>query len=245
MWTCLECDAVNDDEFPECAFCGAEKTPDASMHEATSPVSPISPVTAPHAPEGGSGPTNLVLVEARTKKRVVIDHAPCVLGRMGDCCNELFSPQVSRHHLEVTRRDGTWSIAHCGSNPTTVFAKGTRTPLREGMAYPLAGGEMLRIADMTFTVELETCAVEEAELEPTGVKTLEEHTVDADVDPSVTEGWFIDCPKGGCGRSFLVAGSDCRLAECPTCVDALDKRRIARVKPVYGKRSNDVIVDLR
>lgn len=260
MWTCPECDNMNDDEFPECAFCGAEKAPGTDVQEVpsfampTSAVEPIETATsaaaasvasAPSALHGERASTALVLVEARTKARVVVDHVPCILGRMGDYCNELFSPQVSRSHLKVDRRDGVWLVAHIGTNPTTVFSRGSRTPLREGIEYPLNGGEMLRMADMTFIVEIESSAKEDSELERSEVETSNEVSSEAEAAASMTEGWFIDCPKGGCGRSFLVPDENSRLSECPTCVDTFDKRRIARVKPVFGKRSNDVVVDLR
>lgn len=260
MWTCPECDSMNDDEFPECAFCGVEKAPGVDVQEVPSfamPASAVEPIetatsaaaamvaSAPSALHGERASTALVLVEARTKARVVVEHAPCILGRTGDCCNELFSPQVSRSHLKVDKRNGVWLVAHIGTNPTTVFSKGSRTSLREGVEYPLNGGEMLRMADMTFTVEIESRAEENGESGLPAVDAPKDPVEEVEAAASMTEGWFIDCPKGGCGRSFLVADEGCRLAECPTCVDAFDKRRIARVKPAFGKRSNDVVVDLR
>ena len=61
----------------------------------------------------------------------------------------------------------------------------------------------------------------------------------------LVEGWFIDCPPGGCGHSFLVEGESSRLASCPCCVDIMDKRRIARVRPVWGVRRKGEFDDAR
>ena len=64
-------------------------------------------------------------------------------------------------------------------------------------------------------------------------------------DSELVEGWFIDCPPGGCGHSFLVNDENSRLALCPYCVDRMDKMRIARIAPVRGRRHKGEFDDAR
>ena len=76
---------------------------------------------------------------------------------------------------------------------------------------------------------------------PSPAATVEQDSADSEL----VEGWFIDCPPGGCGHSFLVSNENSRLALCPYCVDRMDKMRIARIAPVRGWRHKGEFDDAR
>lgn len=258
MWICSKCGVTNEDAFSVCVFC-ATGTPQAeSMRDVPPTPLPDSPRSVDAEPfvdgrTAQSAGDILVFEEARTRTRIEIGGSGGFLGREGDYNNDLFSPEVSRLHLEVRKESAGWSIIPMDTpNPTHVFTRNVRAELVEGVPYPLYGGETVRMANMTFRVSLKG-EVEEgkdasggiADVDQEGPLPASAEESQASRDDGQVEGWFIDCPPGGCGWSFLVADGSARLSECPRCVDAFDKRKIAHVKPSYGKRDRRVVDDVR
>ena len=97
--------------------------------------------------------------------------------------------------------------------PWSVVASGRRC----GAPQPLFGGEMLKLADMVFRVQVGTQA---AVADGAAVES------DAQNAPAETA-WSVRCPV--CGTEYAVEGPEGRVAACTFCKDPLDARQIARV----------------
>lgn len=182
---------------------------------------------------------------------------------------------ISRTHALLGLHEGTWTISHLGSNPTVLFTGDGHMSLARDVATPLHDGDSLRLADVTFRVHItrpcdtaqpcdaaQPTAARSAAGRPDAMGDVENFAVlsgfgvplgaggiaDAPVSSQggqTVEGWFIDCPPGGCGHSFRVANEQSHLAECPYCVDEMDRRRIARVRPVWAARRIGEFDDVR
>ncbi len=132
------CGFANADDASACAACGAP-------FAAAIPGTALPTATA----------SALVLEEVRGGVTVTVTAPGGVLGRAGDFAPEAFSPRVSGVHAVVAMSDtGRWTIEHTGRNASSVERAGAWTTLRAGAPHPLFGGEMLKLADMTFRVSL-------------------------------------------------------------------------------------------
>ncbi|WP_080800202.1 FHA domain-containing protein [Arabiibacter massiliensis] len=259
MWICSNCGMANEDAFDVCPACAAGTSQAGERaHDASPTPLPDSPrsVDAESFVDGRASQSAgdlLVLEEVRTRTEIEIGGSGGFLGREGDYKNDLFSPKVSRLHLEVRKEQAGWSITPMNTvNSTYVYKNGESAELVEGVPHPLYGGETVRMADMTFRVSLKSGAEGEEGVSEVSPEAAREESLPASAeepqairDDGQIEGWFIDCPPGGCGWSFQVAGEAAHLSECPRCADAFDKRKIAQVKPCYGKRDRRVVDDVR
>ena len=211
------CGFANADDASACAACGAPFTtaiPGTALPTATASA--------------------LVLEEVRGGATVTVTAPGGVLGRAGDFAPEAFSPRVSGVHAVVAMSDtGRWTIEHTGRNASSVERAGAWTTLRAGAPHPLFGGEMLKLADMTFRVsrpypERESAAAAAdcpgappvPEAAGTGADPL------ADTAAAPIPRWAVRCPV--CGTEHPVAGPADRIDRCSFCSDPFDQRRIAR-----------------
>lgn len=201
------------------------------------------PAAAQQAPLAKNGKSLLVLTEGRTGKQLRIDSIACVLGREGDYCPELFSEQVSRAHMEISYSDHVWQACHIGTNPSVLVMPNGRINMETGIAYPLHGGERIRMANQTFMVAVEV--VEEAEEASMCAEGEQERPTGAEscrnVAPGTIECWCVTCPK--CGTKYHVQDGDDRVRECSVCIDFVDRRNIGRVAPVFGQFREEELSD--
>ena len=130
----------------------------------------------------------------------------------------LFSPRVSGVHAVVAvDSEGRWTIEHTGRNASAVERGGVWSDLRCGAPQPLFGGEMLKLADMVFRVQVGTRAA-----------VADGAAVESDAQDAPAEtAWSVRCPV--CGTEYAVEGPEGRVAACTFCKDPLDARQIARV----------------
>ena len=184
------CGFANPDDAMRCAACGG-----AFSHE--------------------SAGDTLLLEDVRSGEVVRIPAPGGILGRAGDFSPDLFSPRVSGVHAVVAvDSEGRWTIEHTGRNASAVERGGVWSDLRCGAPQPLFGGEMLKLADMVFRVQVGTVA------DGAAVES------DAQNAPAETA-WSVRCPV--CGTEYAVEGPEGRVAACTFCKDPLDARQIARV----------------
>ncbi len=128
------CGFANPDGAMRCAACGG-----ALSHE--------------------SAGDTLLLEDVRSGEVVRIPAPGGILGRAGDFSPDLFSPRVSGVHAVVAvDSEGRWTIEHTGRNASAVERGGVWSDLRCGAPQPLFGGEMLKLADMVFRVQVGTQA---------------------------------------------------------------------------------------
>ena len=183
------CGFANPDDAMRCAACGG-----AFSHE--------------------SAGDTLLLEDVRSGEVVRIPAPGGILGRAGDFSPDLFSPRVSGVHAVVAvDSEGRWTIEHTGRNASAVERGGVWSDLRCGAPQPLFGGEMLKLADMVFRVQVGTQA---AVADGAAVES------DAQNAPAETA-WSV------CGTEYAVEGPEGRVAACTFCKDPLDARQIARV----------------
>ena len=198
---------------------------------------------AQQAPFAKDGRSLLVLTEGRTGKQLRIDSIACVLGREGDYCPELFSEQVSRAHMEISYSDHMWQACHIGTNPSVLVTPNGRINMEMGIAYPLHGGERIRMANQTFTVAIEV--VEEAEEVSMHAEDEQERPAEAESCRNMAQGtiecWCVTCPK--CGTKYHVQDGDDRVRECSVCIDFVDRRNIRKVAPVFGQFREEELSD--
>ena len=121
------------------------------------------------------------------------------------------------HAVVAVDSEGRWTIEHTGRNASAVERGGVWSDLRCGAPQPLFGGEMLKLADMVFRVQVGTQA---AVADGAAVES------DAQNAPAETA-WSVRCPV--CGTEYAVEGPEGRVAACTFCKDPLDARQIARV----------------
>lgn len=236
MWECT-CGFANDASARTCPACGAN---------------------APAAETPGS----LVLVDVRTGARIEIASPGGIVGRAGDFSPDLFSQRVSGVHLVAECRSGTWTLEFVGRNPTALNAAGTWMPLEAGLPREVRGGELLKMADMLFSVEVAPEPASEPKPEAQDIVPEEGgacasgfeaagETCGEILDDSPENdgenygeeyeeepaprivGWAVRCPV--CGVEYPVADESARMDTCPSCFDPLDARRIARTaaSPIY------------
>lgn len=190
------CGFANPDDAMRCAACGG-----ALSHE--------------------SAGDTLLLEDVRSGEVVRIPAPGGILGRAGDFSPDLFSPRVSGVHAVVAvDSEGRWTIEHTGRNASAVERGGVWSDLRCGAPQPLFGGEMLKLADMVFRVQVGTQAAVAAVADGAAVES------DAQDAPAETA-WSVRCPV--CGTEYAVEGPEGRVAACTFCKDPLDARQIARV----------------
>lgn len=262
MWICPICGMKNDDSMFACASCVTPREDNAVEVELREevqdavPEGPASMIGHPTARDlcerVSEAPSlcndeRLVFTEIRTGERLEIVGKGGFVGRVGDYVADCFTQKISRQHVCISRTDGGWDIEHFGRNPTVIFADGERIELERGVKYPLYAGEMVRMADLSFRVSVETCPDEMGVAEESTSEDNEVHSGQRASEmnpPSMVTGWFIDCP-GGCGSSYLVADESATISACPHCFDSLDKRRIARVRPQWSSRREGSFEDVR
>ena len=152
----------------------------------------------------------LLLEDVRSGEVVRIPAPGGILGRAGDFSPDLFSPRVSGVHAVVAvDSEGRWTIEHTGRNASAVE--------RGGVWSDLFGGEMLKLADMVFRVQVGTQAA-----------VADGAAVESDAQDAPAEtAWSVRCPV--CGTEYAVEGPEGRVAACTFCKDPLDARQIARV----------------
>ena len=183
------CGFANPDDAMRCAACGG-----AFSHE--------------------SAGDTLLLEDVRSGEVVRIPAPGGILGRAGDFSPDLFSPRVSGVHAVVAvDSEGRWTIEHTGRNASAVERGGVWSDLRCGAPQPLFGGEMLKLADMVFRVQVGTQAA-----------VADGAAVESDAQNAPAE---TACPV--CGTEYAVEGPEGRVAACTFCKDPLDARQIARV----------------
>ena len=206
------CGFANADDASACAACGAPFTtaiPGTALPTATASA--------------------LVLEEVRGGATITVTAPGGVLGRAGDFAPEAFSPRVSGVHAVVAMSDtGRWTIEHTGRNASSVERAGAWTTLRAGAPHPLFGGEMLKLADMTFRVSLAYPAAAPAGPAPPPPPPAARRGADplAGTAGTPIPRWTVRCPV--CGTEHPVAGPADRIDRCSFCSDPFDQRRIAR-----------------
>jgi hypothetical protein len=191
----------------------------------------------------------LVLTDIASNREICVETPRCILGREGDIANDIFTPEVSRQHMQLDFSNGIWKATHLGSNPSVLFEGNTRIPLPRGIAVPIQDGDMILMANQRFTIKIEVPQ------QPTTAKTSDASTasgttggqdvqnLDASPDPNLVEGWFITCRK--CGKVFQVADGGSRIGQCPDCIDIMDKMDIATVSAVHGFKRKGEFEDVR
>ena len=267
MWTCPNDGWLNQDDSPACEFCGAPRpTKGAPLSDDSSNEPPSGVSNDPNrvsqqtellyslsavertdsisassiSKEEGDEATNvstrsdevLVLTDMRTGNRLVVDLPFGVVGREGDFSPEVLNDTVSRQHLIVARRDGAWAVRHIGRTASIVYTQNQAIQIPSDMEYPLLGGENLRLGNMLFDVDVEVI-----EQKAQTVSDVPE-AADSPMSNQVN-GWFVDCPV--CGHAIRVVDENALVRSCPCCVDPFDKRRVSRIKPVFGYRAEDMV----
>lgn len=185
----------------------------------------------------------LLLTEGKTGMQLEIDSVACVLGREGDFSPELFSEQVSRIHLEISRKEGVWCGCHVGLNPSVLVTTTGRINMEHGIEYSLHNGDRLRIANQTFLIEVKEKEVErEDEAGDAFILDSSNEVAEDSHDDDTLECWCVICPK--CGAKHHVDNENDRVGSCQKCTDLMDRRGIKRVAPIFGafKRSELIYV---
>lgn len=204
-----ECGFANDGTAESCAACG-------------SPLAPMPPTQV------GSLLT-LTKATGSDSVAVAIPAPGGVIGRAGDFSPEVFSERVSGIHANITASDTCWEIEHLGRNKSAILRAGEWIELPQGMKVGLLDGDQLRLADMLFRISIaspDECAEECA----TDACSQQDGSRDAEEASCVQEQhWVIACPV--CGKAYEVADGDARIGSCENCIDGLDKRKIASVRP--------------
>lgn len=179
---------------------------------------------------------------------IIIPAPGGILGRAGDFSPEVFSPRVSGVHALIDFSCGAWRIKHLGRNKSYLLRAGEWIELPHEQAVELLPGDRLRLADMLFAVsmspydprEASTASADDAadirdvcQQECVGSTTNacnQENATNANQPvEQPEERWVVTCPV--CGAHYEVDSPDARVNECATCLDVLDKRRIASAVP--------------
>lgn len=254
MWTCASCGTPVPDGSEACPACGTPRQGGIVPRAYTAPQPDGNPVPEARRGEATSHDTALVLRPGWSRDLGVIriDTPSCVLGREGDLRPELFSPSVSRQHVEIACADGTWTVTQLGTtNPSWVIGPTGSTQLAPGMTCPVHDGERLRLANQTFFVSVEarpaspaTCdacvATSPAELDPPATAAPEPD----DAPQDLVEGWFVTCPH--CRTTFRLDGPEARMRSgCPVCTDAMDRRAVRRLAPQWTSVPEGSFEDVR
>lgn len=248
------CGFANQDEAQACVACGAPFDVDVA---ADAPGAPI-PINAPTDQEKSSEselranrlPRVYLILENVAQPAgdpIVIPVPGGIIGRAGDFSPEVFSPRVSGIHAVIDFSCGAWRIKHLGRNKSYLLRASEWIKLPREQAVELLPGDRLRLADMLFVVSMlpydprVECTVNEDDLADMTDDGEQECDVDAcdqdniekpdQVGEQSTETWVITCPV--CGARYEVDSPDTRISECATCLDALDKRRIASITPKH------------
>lgn len=195
-----------------------------------------------------------------TDDPIVIPVPGGVLGRAGDFSPEAFSLRVSGVHALLDFSRGRWFIKHLGRNKSYLLRADAWIELPREQAVELLSGDRLRLADMLFAVstspydpretsdfdaEDTACASGTADATNTCGRAVTGNACSlvSDVNckqsaanteqtaDQVDERWIITCPV--CGARYEVESFEARVNECVTCLDTLDKRRIASVTPKH------------
>lgn len=195
-----------------------------------------------------------------TDDPIVIPVPGGVLGRAGDFSPETFSLRVSGVHALLDFSRGRWFIKHLGRNKSYLLRADAWIELPREQAVELLSGDRLRLADMLFAVstspydpretsdfdaEDTACASGTADATNTCGRAVTGNACSlvSDVNckqsaanteqtaDQVDERWIITCPV--CGARYEVESFEARVNECVTCLDTLDKRRIASVTPKH------------
>lgn len=193
--------------------------------------------------DGCTSNSVLLLTEGKTGRQLEIDSMACVLGREGDFSPELFSDQVSRTHLEISRKEGAWYGCHIGLNPSVLVTTSGRINMEHGIEYPLHNGDRLRMANQTFLIEVKEKEAEcEDEADNTfGLDSSSELAEDAHAGDTL-ECWCVICPK--CGAKHHVDNESNQVESCQKCTDLMDRREIKRVAPIFGTFKRSELIDV-
>lgn len=180
---------------------------------------------------------SLVLRSIASDDEVEIPYPGGIIGRAGKFNPEVFSGRVSGTHAIVAANEqGTWTIEHIGRNASAIRSGSVWVTLAPNKAVPLLNGDVLKLADMVFKVELpETRSLQDS-CSPQGLSPDDEcaRAEDDHNHPNLTSGtdqagtvWIVTCPV--CGTGHIVENENDRVTECSFCTDAFDKTKIARI----------------
>lgn len=160
----------------------------------------------------------LLLEDVRSGEVVRIPAPGGILGRAGDfLARPLLAEGVRRPCRGGRRQRRALDHRAHGRNASAVERGGVWSDLRCGAPQPLFGGEMLKLADMVFRVQVGTQAA-----------VADGAAVESDAQDAPAEtAWSVRCPV--CGTEYAVEGPEGRVAACTFCKDPLDARQIARV----------------
>lgn len=202
---------------------------------------------------------------------IVIPVPGGIIGRAGDFSPGVFSPRVSGIHAALDFSRGRWSIKHLGRNKSYLLRASEWIELPREQAVELLPGDRLRLADMLFAVSISpydpretsafdakdaACASDMADVANTCGQAVTGNACNGVTDTNckqnaanteqtaepTEECWIIACPV--CGARYEVDSFDARVNECATCLDALDKRRIASVTPKHEVSASDPVPGL-
>lgn len=254
-----ECGFANQDEAQACVACGMPLDKGVAVLAGTSDAFAASGVSANQTPTSEGEPcanrlpcVYLILenVAQPADIPIVVPVPGGILGRAGDFSPEVFSLRVSGIHAALDFSRGKWLIKHLGRNKSYLVRAGEWIELPCERAVELLPGDQLRLADMLFAVSTSpydpreanaACASAAADATnmrdqevagnaPVGTSSAGCNQGAKDSDQAAELGeehWVITCPV--CGARYEAAAPDARVSECATCLDALDKRRIASV----------------
>ncbi len=243
MWTCSSCGFENENDVTLCLACASSpthpQTQIAKQDTSTQEPSQAHSLDDIHASSCCVAPNDtLTLRESVTGETVLITETPCLLGREGDLAAKLFSPRVSRKHLEITRdSNGTWLARHIGANKSHLITEQGRIEMQPEICYPIHHNDRLRLADQTFMV----CIVPDKEAHETDVHASAQ-LCEQPTQQAFESGWFINCPV--CGSIYHVQDEQARKFTCDHCLDPIDKQQIRHAVPHYATYPKNAVHDV-
>lgn len=251
------CGFANQDDAQACLACGAPFDADVVANVPGAPIPLNTPTDQAKSSESELCANRLPRVYLILKNvaqpagdPIVIPVPGGIIGRAGDFSPEVFSPRVSGVHAALDFSRDRWSIRHLGRNKSYLLRASEWIELPREQAVELLPGDRLRLADMLFAVSISPYDPREESITNAGDAANgmdvcyqegaanpanacdQGNTVNTDqaVEQS-EERWVIACPV--CGARYEVDSPDTRISECATCLDALDKRRIASITPKH------------
>lgn len=223
------CGFANSDDASACAACGSTLLQSETGNDNSSE-------TGKRDERPPTRTASLVLRSIASDDEVEIPYPGGIIGRAGKFNPEAFSNRVSGTHAIVAADDqGAWTIEHIGRNASAIRSGSVWVTLAPNKAVPLLNGDVLKLADMVFKVELpETCSLQDS-CSSQGLSPDEcEWAEDDHNRPNPTSGadqvetvWIVTCPV--CGTDHIVENENDRVTECSFCTDAFDKTKIARI----------------
>lgn len=128
----------------------------------------LTPTTTDIAPVAFEGSQDNVILGRMPRQGVTIEHQT-----------------VSREHARVFRRDGTWQVADLNSSNGT-FVNGQKVS-----RHALAHGDLLRLGELEFQVDLAAPGGKTAPAPPKGRSQPSEADIFGDADPAGDDGGIV------------------------------------------------------